>query len=106
MHALTREWIDKAEGDYWTAQRELRARKQPNHDAVCFHAQQCAEKYLKPFMQHHSLAFRFTHNLIELLTTIVTTHPDFTLIRDPLLRLDQYSVAPRYPLYTADKAEA
>ncbi len=43
MKPLTREWVNKAEGDYATAGRELRARKSPNYDAACFHAQQCAE---------------------------------------------------------------
>jgi HEPN domain-containing protein len=40
MNPLTLEWIEKAEGDFATAQRELRAHKLPNYDAVCFHAQQ------------------------------------------------------------------
>ena len=47
MKPLTREWVSKAEGDYATARREVRARRQPNFDAACFHAQQCAEKYIK-----------------------------------------------------------
>lgn len=47
MKPLTQEWFDKAEGDWVTAGRELRARKDPNYDAACFHAQQYAEKYLK-----------------------------------------------------------
>ena len=47
MNPLTHEWIEKAEGDFTTAGRELRARKNPNYEAACFHAQQCAEKYLK-----------------------------------------------------------
>ncbi len=34
MNALTREWIDKAEGDFGTAGREMRARKQPNYDSA------------------------------------------------------------------------
>jgi hypothetical protein len=37
MNPLTSEWIEKAEGDYATAGRELRVRRQPNYDAVCFH---------------------------------------------------------------------
>lgn len=37
MNPLTLEWIEKAEGDFATAQREQRARKMPNYDAVCFH---------------------------------------------------------------------
>ena len=44
MKPLTREWVDKAEGDFVTVTREYRARKSPNYDAACFHAQQCAEK--------------------------------------------------------------
>ena len=47
MNALTTEWVEKAEGDFATAGRKLRARRYPNYDAVCFHAQQVAEKYLK-----------------------------------------------------------
>lgn len=47
MNPLTLEWFDKAEGDLATASREIRARRKPNYDAVCFHAQQAAEKYLK-----------------------------------------------------------
>lgn len=47
MKPLTREWVEKTEGDFLTAARESRVRKSPNYDAVCFHAQQCAEKYLK-----------------------------------------------------------
>ena len=39
MNPLTVEWINKAEGDFRTTQREYRARKWPNYDAVCFHAQ-------------------------------------------------------------------
>jgi HEPN domain-containing protein len=45
MKGLTAEWIEKADGDYATAERELRARHSPNYDAVCFHAQQVVEKF-------------------------------------------------------------
>ncbi|HNU31111.1 MAG TPA: HEPN domain-containing protein, partial [Sedimentisphaerales bacterium] len=46
MNEVVREWIDKAQADYLTATREGRA-DPPNYDAVCFHAQQCAEKLMK-----------------------------------------------------------
>jgi len=62
MNALTAEWIEKAEGDYATAGRELRARRRPNYDAACFYAQQTAEKYLKAFLQEHRMAFPKTHS--------------------------------------------
>lgn len=50
MNPLTLEWVTKAEGDYLTAVREARIRKSPNYDAVCFHSQQAAEKYLKAYL--------------------------------------------------------
>jgi len=53
MKPLTIEWVGKAEGDFATAGREMRARKAPNYDAACFHAQQLAEKYLKAFLQEN-----------------------------------------------------
>ena len=33
MNDLVHEWIAKAEGDFHTALREFRARKNPNYDA-------------------------------------------------------------------------
>ena len=67
MNPLTSEWVTKAEGDFATAGRELRARKAPNYDAACFHAQQCAEKYLKALLQEANMPSGRTHNLIALL---------------------------------------
>jgi HEPN domain-containing protein len=47
MKPITTEWVGKAEADFATAQREGTAPEEPNYDATCFHAQQCAEKYMK-----------------------------------------------------------
>ena len=57
MKPLTAEWVEKADADFATASREMRVRKAPNFDAVCFHAQQCAEKYLKAILQEVDLPF-------------------------------------------------
>jgi len=57
MKPLTCEWVAKAEGDFATASREIRVRKSPNYDAVCFHAQQCAEKYIKALLQEDEVPF-------------------------------------------------
>jgi HEPN domain-containing protein len=66
MTPLTREWIDKAEGDFATARREIRVRQAPNYDAVCFHAQQCIEKYLKARLQEADLSIGRTRDLAAL----------------------------------------
>jgi HEPN domain-containing protein len=63
MNELAVEWVQKAEGDYATAGRELRARRYPNYDAACFHSQQVAEKYLKAFLQEHSQYLRSTQEI-------------------------------------------
>ena len=47
--ASVADWVDKAEDD-WKAAVDLdRRRRDPLPDPVCFHCQQCAEKYLKAF---------------------------------------------------------
>ena len=106
MNALAVEWLEKAEGDYATAGRELRARRRPNYDAACFHAQQTAEKYLKAFLQEHRVAFPKTHSLIELLELCLPLDASFELQRDLLVRMDRYAVRYRYPGESADKDEA
>jgi hypothetical protein len=46
MKPLTQEWVDKAEGDFSTAGRELRARKDPNMIQFVFMPNSLAlEKY-------------------------------------------------------------
>lgn len=106
MNELTVEWINKAEGDFATAGREVRARTHPNYDAVCFHSQQAAEKYIKGFLQENQTVFPKTHSLIELLELSIPINPAFELQRDLLIRLDRYAVQYRYPGESADKEEA
>jgi len=106
MKPLTREWLEKAEGDLATAQRECRARKMPNYDAVCFHAQQCAEKCLKAFLQEHDTEFGKTHNLSMLLDKIVVIAPIMETLRSSLQALNVYAVDYRYPGESADKEMA
>ena len=103
MQPLTTEWIQKAEGDLATAHRELRARKSPNYDAACFHAQQCAEKYLKALLQEATTPFGKTHNLSLLLDLLQARYPALELIRPTLAILNAYAVEYRYPGESADK---
>lgn len=107
MNDLTAEWLAKAEGDFVTAGRELRARRQPNYDAVCFHAQQMAEKYMKAVLQEHGVPFPKTHSLIVLLEMCIgEVDGSFEAQRDLLIRLDRYAVQFRYPGESAEKPEA
>ena len=106
MKPITREWIKKAEGDFATAGRELRARKAPNYDAACFHAQQCAEKYLKARLQESQIPFEKTHNLIALLELVLPLEPGWETLRPALQALNAFAIEVRYPGESADKEMA
>ena len=106
MKPLTLEWIEKAEGDFVSAQREIRARKYPNYDAACFHAQQCLEEYLKARLQEADISFGKIHDLSVLLDLILPIEPFWEPIRPQLRTLTAYAVEYRYPGQSADKEMA
>jgi HEPN domain-containing protein len=106
MNPAVAEWVSKAEGDYLTAGRELRARKSPNYDAVCFHAQQCAEKYLKAVMQENDKRIPKIHFLLELLAMILKFDSSYEFLKADLEVLEDYAVRFRYPGDLAEKDQA
>jgi HEPN domain-containing protein len=106
MKPAVAEWISKAEGDFATAGRELRARKSPNYDAVCFHSQQCAEKYLKAVLQGSDKHIPKIHFLLELLAMILKFDKTFELLKADLEVLEDFSVRFRYPGDNAEKEDA
>ena len=106
MNPAVAEWVAKAEGDFITASRELRVRKSPNYDAVCFHCQQCAEKYLKAFMQENKKHIPKIHSLLELIALIMKFDTSFEMLKADLDVLENYSVRFRYPGEFAEKDEA
>lgn len=106
MNQLTSEWVEKAEGDLATAQRELRARNRPNYDAACFHAQQAAEKYLKATLQEAEKEIPRIHHLSELAALCLEIDATYAILEPDLRSLDGYAVRTRYPGQSAAKEEA
>jgi HEPN domain-containing protein len=106
MNPAVAEWVSKAEGDFVTAGRELRARKSPNYDAACFHAQQCAEKYLKAVLQANDMRIPKIHFLLELLALILKFDGSYEFLKADLNVLEDYAVRFRYPGEFAEKDEA
>ena len=82
MTPITAEWVDKAEGDLRTAKREILVTDAPNYDAVCFHAQQCAEKYLKAWLVDAAISFPRTHDLGALLNLLVPVETGWESLRE------------------------
>jgi len=106
MNPLTAEWVAKAEADYEGAVDLRRRRKTPLPDLVCFHCQQCAEKYLKAFLQESGIAFPKTHVLTDLLTLADTACASLESLRPQLIILENYAVRFRYPGMDSTLAQA
>jgi len=106
MNEVVGEWVSKAEGDCVTALREFRARRAPNYDAACFHAQQCIEKYLKALLQLHEISFSKTHHLPLLLDQCLPFAPTWEWMLPELTDLSRYAVQFRYPGESADRTDA
>ena len=105
MKKATCEWVDKAEGDFRTAGRELQA-KPPNYDATAFHSHQCVEKYLKARLIEAGAGFPKTHDLTSLLDLLSKIEPSWTTIRESLDALASLGVEVRYPGMSADLEDA
>ena len=106
MKLVTRTWVDKAEADLATAKRELRARKSPNYDAACFHAQQCAEKYMKAVLVEEGRDFKYQHDLAYLLNILVKVNRWWEFLHLAAQFLTDNGVRFRYPGNNADKQMA
>ena len=65
-------------------------------DAVCFHAQQAAEKCLKAFLAHHNVEFPYTHNLAKLIEICASLDPAFRSLLPAVAPLTPYAVELRY----------
>ena len=106
MKPITAEWVAKAEGDFNMMEREGQAPENPNYDGICFHAQQCAEKYLKARLCEANAHFGKIHDLVALLEQVVEVEPDLESFREDLAYLSDFAVSFRYPGESADAADA
>ena len=102
----TLEWIHKAEEDWHVAQMSYRARKYPSYDAAVFHAQQCAEKYLKARLEKAAIGFARTHDLLQLHQLVLPVEPNWQALQTPLAFLNPFAAAYRYPGIIATRADA
>ncbi|HEX5836905.1 MAG TPA: HEPN domain-containing protein [Anaerolineales bacterium] len=101
----TAAWVEKAEEDFLLAQSALR-RKKPLVTGACFHAQQCAEKYMKALLVFRKAGFPRTHDLL-LLNTLCSSAGIFIEIDAKLLNtLSDYAVRTRYPGQQPTPADA
>ena len=93
--AVVREWAAKAENDLRSAAHLLRMDDCPT-ETVCFHAQQCVEKYLKALLAAQSVEFPKTHDVGEL-TALLPPRLRPRLDDKEQDRLTDYATVTRYP---------
>jgi HEPN domain-containing protein len=93
---VVREWLAKAENDLKTAAHTLKLGADCPTDTVCFHAQQCVEKYVKAVLVLQGIDFPKTHDL-ENLAGLLPGRVRLSLSAEEQGRLTDYATGARYP---------
>ena len=93
---VVRSWFKKAENDLINAENTIKMGNPPC-DTICFHAQQCAEKYIKGFLTFNEIYFPKIHSIEDLVELCKQIVPEIESELDNVEILSSYSVEVRYP---------
>lgn len=93
---VVKAWFKKAENDLINAENTIKM-ESPPADTICFHAQQCAEKYLKGFLAFYEIEFPKTHSLEDLVLLCKKVVPSIESELENIETLSSYGVEVRYP---------
>jgi HEPN domain-containing protein len=97
LKQLIQNWLLKAENDLKIGQDEMQT-AEPTTDMVCYHMQQCVEKYVKAYLVQHQVPFRQTHDIAELIEQCKGIDASFdSLYKYQADSLTIYGVEIRYP---------
>lgn len=102
-------WLTFADEDMKLATHAMNiAADQTPYRLIAYHAQQCAEKYLKAFLVYHEVDFPYTHSIGRLLRLCAELAEWPQNLKDAK-ELTPYAVTARYPgedeEVTAEEAE-
>lgn len=97
--------MKKAEADYLRAVNLARILKN-DHDGVCFHCQQAAEKYLKALLEESGHGVPRTHILRDLAGLLLPQYPGLRPLQRGLKFLTRFAVGIRYPGEDATKRQS
>ena len=99
-----RDWFERADQDLEMARRAL-GPGAPLPEMACYHAQQCAEKYLKGYLIAHSARFRFVHDLVYLTQLCAAREPAFEGLMSAAEVLGEYGAIARYPVEGSEELD-
>ncbi len=93
---VVRQWIQKAENDLKNASHTLKLGEDAPTDTICFHVQQCVEKYIKAYLVWCGIEFSRIHHISTLLELLPSDQrPELTVEEQE--QLTDYAVTTRYP---------
>jgi HEPN domain-containing protein len=90
------QWAEYGDEDLILARHGLTLTSGVPYRLIAYHAQQCAEKYLKAFLVYHQIDFPYTHNigrLLELCPEKGEWERDFSEADE----LTPFAITARYP---------
>lgn len=76
------------------------------YDAICFHTQQCVEKYRKAWLTERQATFPRTHDLEMLARLCLPSFGELLNLMPELRFLTSFAVEIRYPGTTALRSDA
>jgi HEPN domain-containing protein len=88
-------WFAKADKDLTLAQRAMEP--EPLPELACYHAQQCAEKYLKGYLKSKMIVFKWIHDLGYLVGVCATCDASFIDLNEDAVDLTRLAEPSRYP---------
>lgn len=89
-------WLAFAEDDIRMAEHAMKLKSNAPYRIIAFHAQQCAEKYLKAYLVYHNIDFPYTHSIRRLLD-LCARYADWVNNIVDAKELTPYATTARYP---------
>ena len=90
------QWFEYAEEDLRLARHGLIMPSSCPYRLIAYHAQQCAEKYLKAYLVYHNVDFPYTHNIKKLLK-LCEKYAGWAEKLKVAEKLSPYAITARYP---------
>ena len=99
-----RQWAVYGDEDLALERHALSMGGQCPNRLVAYHAQQCAEKYLKAYLVHRVVDFPFTRN-VSLLLELCAKSAAWAAGLEDAESLTQYAITTRYPGESAEVSD-
>jgi len=99
------QWLSLADEDLNLASHALGLGAKSPYRLIAYHAQQCAEKYLKAFLVYHNVDFPYTHS-IRVLLKLCSSLATWTQTLKDAEELSPYAITARYPGEEQEVTEA